>query len=896
MKRMLINATQQEELRMAMVDGQKLFDLDIEVPGREQKKANIYKGKITRVEPSLEAAFVEYGAERHGFLPLKEISREYFVKEPEPGSRINIKDVIREGQEIVVQIEKIERGTKGAALTSFISLAGRFIVLMPNNPRAGGVSRRITGEDRDLVRDSLRELNVDPGMGLIIRTAGVGRGDEELKWDLDYLMRVWEAIKMAAVESPSPFLIYQESNAVIRALRDHLSDEIGEILIDDVDTFAEAMEFVERVMPNNVDKLKHYDDKSVPLFTRFQIESQIQSAFSHKVILPSGGSVVIDHTEALISIDINSARATKGGDIEATAFNTNLEAADEIARQFRLRDIGGLIVIDFIDMSQNRHQREVEQRLREAVKQDRARVQIGRISRFGLLEMSRQRLRPSLGESTQIVCPRCSGSGNIRDVDSLSLAILRLLGEETRKEHTTKVIAQVPVSVGTYLLNEKREWVAKLEERAGITIVIVPNADMETPNFEIRRVRDDEAGQPENSGLSYEMATTADDDATVDLITGVKTLAEQPAVASIVPDTKLPTRGAAKKPARSKKKGPGLLASLFGLLGLGEKSKPRKQTSGQRRTSGRRKPSGGRSGSSRGQGKQSSGRRDNRAATSGKTGAKDNRKKVAGEADRADDKGRPRKPSRRRGRRGRGSQSQDNQAKATQAQATAPAEKEQDTKERTESRSRRPQRGPGRTSRGDRSRTQTDRRKIENKEAASAPKEEAPQAVEQTQDFTSTQPLEKHESPKPMPVATRDKVVETKDDAKPTAEKKPAAIEGKEKTTKEKPAAAKKSRPRKPAASKKRPAASKTDPKAKDKQESVAKKDPASKEKKEAAESSPPASATQKESAKAKPEAAVKAEPKVEPKPATTEKKDKRTVYSSGPTQERSGPGRRDDW
>jgi len=698
-------------------------------------------------------------------------------------------------------------------------------------------------------------------MGLIIRTAGVGRGDEELKWDLDYLMRVWEAIKMAAVERPSPFLIYQESNAVIRALRDHLSDEIGEILIDDEDTFAEAMEFVERVMPNNVDKLKHYEDKSVPLFTRFQIESQIQSAFSHKVILPSGGSVVIDHTEALISIDINSARATKGGDIEATAFNTNLEAADEIARQFRLRDIGGLIVIDFIDMSQNRHQREVEQRLREAVKQDRARVQIGRISRFGLLEMSRQRLRPSLGESTQIVCPRCSGSGNIRDVDSLSLAILRLLGEETRKEHTTKVIAQVPVSVGTYLLNEKREWVAKLEERAGITIIIVPNADMETPNFEIRRVRDEEAGQPENSGLSYEMATTKDDDATVDLITGAKTLAAQPAVASIVPDTKLPTKAAGKKPRRAKKQGPGLLASLFALLGLGEKSKPKKPPSGQRPSSGRRKPSGARTGSSRGKGQQSSGRRDNRGASARKTGARDTSKNVAGEAEKADDKGRARKPSRRRGRRGRGSQSQDSQAKATQAQVGPASEKAQDTKERSESRSRRPQRGPGRTSRGDRSRTQADRRKPEAQESASAPRDDAPPAVDQTQDFTSTQPLEKHESPVPMPVATMDKAVAAKDDGKATAEKQPAAIEAKEKPAEEKPAAAKKSRPRRPAASKKKAAG-----------------------------------ATQKESAKAKPEIETKAEPKAEPKPDVTEKRDTRVVYSSGPTKEKSGPGRRDEW
>ena len=876
MKRMLINATQQEELRMAMVDGQKLYDLDIEVPSREQKKANIYKGKITRIEPSLEAAFVEYGAQRHGFLPLKEISREYFVQDPEPGSRINIKDVLREGQEIVVQIEKIERGTKGAALTSFISLAGRFIVLMPNNPRAGGVSRRITGEDRDLVRDSLRELNIDPGMGVIVRTAGVGRGDEELGWDLDYLMRVWEAIKRAAVERPSPFLIYQESNAVIRALRDHLSDDIGEILIDDEETFNEAREFVERVMPNNLGKLKHYDDKAVPLFTRFQIESQIQSAFSHKVILPSGGSVVIDHTEALISIDINSARATKGGDIEATAYNTNLEAADEIARQFRLRDIGGLIVIDFIDMTQNRHQREVEQRLREAVKQDRARVQIGRISRFGLLEMSRQRLRPSLGESTQIVCPRCSGSGTIRDVDSLSLAILRLLGEETRKEHTTKVIAQVPVSIGTYLLNEKREWVSKLEERAGIKIIIVPNADMETPNFEIRRVRDDESGQPENNGLSYEMATTTDDSATLDLITGEKELAAQPAVASIVPDTKLPAATARKKSTRARKKGPGLLASLLGLLGLGEKSKPR-HAGGKRRSSSRKKPTGGRTGGTRGRSQSGAARRDNRQSAGGRTSAKSDRQRTAGTAEKADDKSRPKKPSRRRGRRGRGSQ--DSQATTAKA-ATA---NEKDSKERTDSQSRRPQRGPGRTTRGDRGRSQTERRKPEKPESSpAAATPDAAQAASQAGDFTSTQPLAKHESPKPMPLAGTDQAGAPKADPKPPARKQSTGTEAAAESSARQPAVKKESTTDGHAAADKKAEPTKTEAVVKRKPEPVAQKNQADKE--TASKADQPATGTQKQS---------KA---VDPKPVETEKKETRTVYTSSPTADRSGPGRRDDW
>jgi ribonuclease E len=461
---MLINATQEEELRMAMVDGQRLYDLNIEGPASERKKANIYKGKITRIEPSLEAAFVEYGAERHGFLPLKEISSEYFVKDVESGSKPNIREVLREGQDIVVQIDKEERGSKGAALTTYVSLAGRFIVLKPNKARSGGVSRRIIGSDRDLARQSLSAIEVPDGMSVILRTAGIDRSAEELAWDLENLLAVWHAILNVVLQRPSPFLIYRESNAVVRALRDYLTNEIGEILIDDEATYKEAAEFVEQVMPHNLRKLKLYSDP-VPLFTRFQIESQIESAFAHNVTLPSGGSIVIDHTEALVSIDINSARATKGGDIEATALNTNLEAADEIARQLRIRDLGGLIVIDFIDMGPQKNQRAVENRLREAVRQDRARVQIGKITRFGLLEMSRQRLRPSLGESSYHTCPRCSGFGTIRSVESLALAILRIVGEEARKERTVKVIAQLPVEVATYLLNEKRDWVRSVETR-----------------------------------------------------------------------------------------------------------------------------------------------------------------------------------------------------------------------------------------------------------------------------------------------------------------------------------------------------------------------------------------------------------------------------------------------
>ena len=539
MKRMLINATQQEELRMAMVDGQRLYDLNIEAPSSERKKANIYKGKITRIEPSLEAAFVDYGANRHGFLPLKEISSEYFVKES-AGGKTNIKDVLREGQDIVVQVDKEERGNKGAALTTFVSLAGRFIVLKPNKGRSGGVSRRITGSDRDLARKSLNEIEIPDGMSVILRTAGIDRSAEELKWDLENLLTVWTAILNVVLERESPFLIYRESDSVVRALRDYLTNEIGEILIDDEATYKDAHEFVEQVMPHNLKKLKYYDDP-VPLFTRYQIESQIESAFAHKVSLPSGGSIVIDHTEALVSIDVNSARSTKGGDIEATALNTNLEAADEVARQLRIRDLGGLVVIDFIDMGPQKHQRDVETRLREAVRQDRARVQIGKISRFGLLEMSRQRLRPSIGESAYQTCPRCSGFGTIRSIESLALAILRLVGEEARKERTSKVIAQLPVEVATYLLNEKRDWVRSLEASHDTQVVMVANATLETPHYEVRRVRDDQVELPENSGVSYELSHTPIEPESPQSILERKAI-EQPVVGTLKPSTPAPRR------------------------------------------------------------------------------------------------------------------------------------------------------------------------------------------------------------------------------------------------------------------------------------------------------------------------------------------------------------------
>jgi len=543
---------------MAMVDGQRLYDLNIELPSGERKKANIYKGKITRIEPSLEAAFVNYGADRHGFLPLKEISSEYFVTDVPSGGKANIREVLKEGQDIVVQIDKEERGNKGAALTTYVSLAGRFIVLKPNKARSGGVSRRIVGEERDMARQALDDVEIPSGMSVILRTAGIDRSTEELQWDLENLLAVWEAIKKVVVERPSPFLIYRESNAVIRALRDYLGDDIGEILIDDEKTFAEAREFVAQVMPQNLRKLKLYID-AVPLFTRFQIESQIESAFAHSVNLPSGGSLVIDHTEALVSIDINSARATKGGDIEATALNTNLEAADEIGRQLRLRDLGGLVVIDFIDMGPQKNQREVENRLRDAVRQDRARVQIGKISRFGLLEMSRQRLRPSLGESSYLTCPRCSGIGNIRSVESLALAILRLIGEEARKERTAKVIAQLPVEVATYLLNEKRNWVQSLESRNDMQVILVANPALETPHYQIRRVRDDQVELPENTGNSYKLAEISGEP-DISSVIQEKKVAEMAAVATMAPATPAPV------PQREPKKGPGLMARILGLF------------------------------------------------------------------------------------------------------------------------------------------------------------------------------------------------------------------------------------------------------------------------------------------------------------------------------------------
>lgn len=538
MKRMLINATQPEELRVAMVDGQRLYDLDIENRTREQKKANIYKGVITRVEASLEAAFVDYGSDKHGFLPLKEISREYFKKRPaDAQGKLRIRDVLKEGQEVVVQVEKEERGNKGAALTTFISLAGRYMVLMPNNPRAGGISRRIEGEERNELRDAMRGLEIPEGGGVIVRTAGIGRATEELQWDLDYLLHLWSTIKADADQAKAPHFIFQESNVIIRAIRDYIRPDISEIIIDNLEAYQLAAAFVQQVMPDYQNRVRHYED-SLPLFNRYQIESQIETAFEREVKLPSGGSIVIDITEALISIDINSSRATKGSDIEETAVNTNLEAADEIARQLRLRDMGGLVVIDFIDMLASKNQRKVEERVRQALEIDRARVQVGRISRFGLLEMSRQRLRPSLEETTTKVCPRCEGQGTIRGTRSLSLSILRLVEEEAKKENSSQIRVVAPVSVATFLLNEKRPEISGIEKRHGTRIVIMPHPEMETPHFQIERVREqDEAGE----SYSYQLAqaTTVESKDDVSQVRPVAPL-PQPGVQTLPPATQAP--------------------------------------------------------------------------------------------------------------------------------------------------------------------------------------------------------------------------------------------------------------------------------------------------------------------------------------------------------------------
>lgn len=615
MKRMLINATQPEELRVALVDGQRLYDLDIEATGREQKKSNIYKCRIVRIEPSLEAAFVDFGAERHGFLPFKEIARSLLKSKNSDDNRgrISVKDALEVGQEYIVQVEKEERGNKGAALTTFISLAGRYLVLMPNNPRAGGVSRQIEGDDRSDAREAMSTLEIPQGMGLILRTAGVGKSAEELQWDLDYLNMLWDSIKTTAKEKPAPFLIYQESEVIIRAIRDYLRSDIAEIWIDDNDIFHRARDFMQQVMPHNLQKLKLYSG-SDPLFSRYQIEGQIETAFARDVQLPSGGVLIIDHTEALTSIDINSARATKGEDIEETAFNTNLEAADEIARQLRLRDLGGLFVIDFIDMTNNRNQREVESRLRDGLKVDRARVQTGRISRFGLLEMSRQRLRPSLGESSHIPCPRCDGQGTIRGVKSLSLSVLRIIQEEAMKELTAKVVAQLSVEAATFLLNEKRQAIREIEQRLDVEIIISPNPMMETPQYLVQRINLSESSSDSSRKESYKFAETKQDNVGHAVSSDSRKTPEKPALTQIMPDRPAPsTRQDKEKSLMSR-----LFGGLFGNNAeVTEKreppSKPRKpQTSSRNRS--RSRPSGNNAG--RQQQRRSSRRNENTSGNS----------------------------------------------------------------------------------------------------------------------------------------------------------------------------------------------------------------------------------------------------------------------------------------
>ncbi|ABE49589.1 MULTISPECIES: Rne/Rng family ribonuclease [Methylobacillus] len=544
MKRMLFNATQSEELRVAIVDGQKLIDLDIESAGKEQRKSNIYKGVITRIEPSLEAAFVNYGTDRHGFLPFKEIARSYFLNDSDAGRSPRIQDVLKEGQELIVQVDKDERGNKGAALTTFVSLAGRYLVLMPNNPRGGGVSRRIEGEERNELRDTMAQLQVPSGMSIIARTAGIGRSVEELQWDLNYLLQLWTAVESASTIQSGPFLIYQEGSLVIRAIRDYFQPDIGEILIDTPDIYEQAVQFMNHVMPNNVSRVKLYRDE-IPLFSRFQIEHQIESAFAREVRLPSGGAIVIDHTEALVSVDVNSGRSTKGSDIEQTAFNTNLEAADEVARQLRLRDLGGLVVIDFIDMENQRNQREVENRLREALHHDRARVQTGKISRFGLLELSRQRLRPSLGESNHIPCPRCHGTGHIRGIESTALHILRITQEEAMKENSAIIQVQLPVEAATFLLNEKRSEIHKIEQRMGVQVVLIPNIHMETPNYNILRIRHDDV--EETGRASYEMVELPSETLETALAQEPKPAKAEAAVKGITPASPAPAAAREKE-------------------------------------------------------------------------------------------------------------------------------------------------------------------------------------------------------------------------------------------------------------------------------------------------------------------------------------------------------------
>jgi ribonuclease E len=601
MKRMLINASHTEEVRVAMVDGQRLYDLDIENRTREQKKSNIYKGKVTRVEPSLEAAFIDYGMERHGFLPLKEISREYFKKGAGNGGKVRVQDALKEGQEVIVQVEKEERSNKGAALTTFISLAGRYLVLMPNNPRAGGISRRIEGEERADLREAMRGLDIPEGMGAIVRTAGIGRATEELQWDFNYLLQLWNTITDESKKARAPHFLFQESNVIVRAIRDYLRQDVGEVIVDSEEAYNLAAAFIGTVMPDFTSKVKFYQDE-IPLFNRYQIENQIETAFCREVSLPSGGSIVIDVTEAMISIDINSARATKGGDIEETAFNTNKEAAEEIARQLRLRDVGGLIVIDFIDMLNSRHQKEVENKMRDALEVDRARVQVGRISRFGLLEMSRQRLRPSLEETMSRTCPRCKGQGTIRGTRSLALSILRLMEEEAQKEFSREIRAIVPVPVATFLLNEKRKEILAIESRNNIQVTVLPNTEMQTPDFEVVRIRNQDA---DSSDFSYKLANelSKPEEEVISEANAPQALAK-PAVKTVIPSTPAPVIAQAQSiaPEKSQSFVKRLWATMFGETEEPKNEEPKKRsnTTGNNRNRNRNRNNRGRQNNRRG--------------------------------------------------------------------------------------------------------------------------------------------------------------------------------------------------------------------------------------------------------------------------------------------------------
>jgi ribonuclease E len=664
MKRMLFNATQAEELRVAIVDGQKLIDLDIESAAKEQRKSNIYKAVITRIEPSLEAAFVDYGAERHGFLPFKEVSRSYFRSDMDPG-RAKIQDALKVGQELIVQVEKDERGNKGAALTTFVSLAGRYLVLMPNNPRGGGVSRRVEGEDRQELREVLDQVDVPSGMSLIARTAAIGRTAEELQWDLNYLMQLWTAIDGASSAQTGAFLIYQESSLVIRAIRDYFQPDIGEILIDTDDIFEQAQQFMAHVMPSNVARVKRYRD-DVPLFSRFQIEHQIESAYSRQVTLPSGGAVVIDHTEALVAVDVNSGRATKGSDIEETALRTNLEAADEVARQLRLRDLGGLIVIDFIDMESAKSQREVENRLRDALHYDRARVQVSKISRFGLLELSRQRLRPALAETSYITCPRCTGTGHIRSTESAALHILRILEEEAMKENTGAIHAQVPVDVGTFLLNEKRVDIARIEVRHRINLVIVPNRQLETPQHEIVRLRHDQLNAEDVTIPSYQMAEKAVEEPYQPPSAQTETRAprQEAAVKGITPDQPAPIVEPKPEAKAEVKAEPGIIAKIFAWFsGNKVAAAPQPETKPEKPA---RRERGDRGGRDRGDRNRNRREREGREGREERQGRDQGERKERGESQRQQprrEEGAEGQQPREGGRRGRGQRNEGREAR-----------------------------------------------------------------------------------------------------------------------------------------------------------------------------------------------------------------------------------------